>query len=108
MIKRIKKIEDIGIQQIYSTNTKNGNYISASGMINKNCLIDTEYSGEVHINLHNVSNKEQKVCAGDKIVQFMLMPIRYDIPEEVSNEEYESITSVFERGEKGFGSSGSK
>jgi dUTP pyrophosphatase len=69
-------------------------------------VVDWDYMGEIHINLHNVGTEDQMLQAGDKIVQFLLEKQNYIIPEEVSSEEelFENMES--ERGEGGFGSTG--
>lgn len=76
------------------------------GLLVGSAVCDEEYEGEVHINLHNASNKDQTINAGDKIVQFLVMPINYCELEEIStvNELYKN--KVSNRGEGGFGSTG--
>ena len=71
-------------------------------------LVDYDYFGEVHINLVNNGNREQTICAGDKIVQGVIIPVNFAMPEEVENEEilYKGLTSA--RGEGGFGSTGTR
>ena len=70
------------------------------------CVVDCGYQGEVHINLTNVGDCETDIHPGDKIVQFVLLPLgdpKVELVEE--NNLYESESS---RGEGGFGSSGTK
>ena len=70
------------------------------------CVVDHGYQGEVHINLTNVGSEDRTLEAGDKIVQFVLLPLgppEIELVEE--NNLYESNSS---RGEGGFGSSGTK
>ena len=70
------------------------------------CVVDNGYQGEVHINLTNVGDCEQTIQPGDKIVQFVLLPLGDPTVELVDeNNLYESVSS---RGEGGFGSSGTK
>ena len=70
------------------------------------CVVDNGYQGEVHINLTNVGDDLQTIQAGDKIVQFVLLPLGNPTVELVDeNNLYESVSS---RGEGGFGSSGTK
>ena len=70
------------------------------------CVVDCGYQGELHINLTNVSAEDQKIEAGDKIVQFVLLPLGDPVVELVEeNNLYESKSS---RGEGGFGSTGTK
>jgi len=70
------------------------------------CVVDCGYQGEVHINLTNVGSEEQYINPGDKIIQFVLLPLGDPYVEEVTEEMlYESIS---DRGAGGFGSSGTK
>ena len=70
------------------------------------CVVDCGYQGEVHINLTNVGESPQYIKPGDKIVQFVLLPLGEPLVELVdSNNLYESESS---RGEGGFGSSGTR
>ena len=67
------------------------------------CVIDADYQGEVHINVHNVGKNTQTVAAGDKLTQFILLKVNLDNPVEIGSLEslYETES---ERGAKGFGS----
>ena len=79
--------------------TKKGLHVGA-------CVVDCGYQGELHINLTNVSAEDQTIAAGDKIVQFVLLPLgdpSIELVEE--NNLYEAVST---RGEGGFGSSGTK
>jgi dUTP pyrophosphatase len=79
--------------------TKKGLHVGA-------CVVDCGYQGELHINLTNVSAEYQTIAAGDKIVQFVLLPLGDPTIELVEeNNLYESVST---RGEGGFGSSGTK
>jgi len=79
--------------------TKKGLHVGA-------CVVDCGYQGELHINLTNVSAEYQTIAAGDKIVQFVLLPLGDPAIELVEeNNLYESVST---RGEGGFGSSGTK
>ena len=70
------------------------------------CVVDNGYQGEVHINLTNVGDETRVIRPGDKIVQFVLLPLGDPSVELVDeNNLYESVSS---RGEGGFGSSGTK
>lgn len=87
-------------------------YENKSGVASKRSLIvgssvvDIGYEGICHINLHNVSNENQVIRAGDKIVQSILYKIGFHYPEEVSEAELYSEHS--ERGAGGFGSTGTR
>jgi len=69
------------------------------------CVVDTGYEGEVHINLINTSNRAQIIDFGDKIVQFVLLQLGESGVEVITEEEYQSQTGS-DRGEGGFGSTG--
>ena len=71
-------------------------------------VADAGYEGEVHINLHNIGNEDVKISAGEKIVQFLLLPVVCCGVEEVAtvDELYANKNST--RGEGGFGSTGEK
>lgn len=72
------------------------------------CVVDADYEGECHISLINTSNSRVEIARGEKIVQFLLLDVNYDIPNECSSldELYHASTSV--RGSGGFGSTGDK
>ena len=70
-------------------------------------VIDAIYQGEVHINVHNVSNKVQSIEFGQKLAQAIHKEYRDTQWEEISNEEYNNIDKS-SRGEGGFGSTGLK
>ena len=69
-------------------------------------VVDEDYQGEIHIHLTNVGEETQTIQAGEKIVQFLLMPIVYEGLEEVTSEDELWNGEVTERGEGGFGSTG--
>ena len=67
-------------------------------------VVDADYQGEVHINMHNTTNEYVTVNPGDKIVQGLLVPVAYSQPEFF---EYDELyTEETERGTGGFGSTG--
>lgn len=77
---------------------------SKKGLLVGACVIDEDYQGVVHINLWNVSSKPVTLNAGEKIVQAILYPVSLANPINKPIEElYKSTT---ERGEGGFGSTG--
>lgn len=71
-------------------------------------LVDCDYEGEVHINVVNNGNSVQCISAGDKIIQGVVIPVNFAMPEEVENEEVLYNGSNSQRGEGGFGSTGTK
>lgn len=64
------------------------------------CVVDAGYTGEVHLNLLNVGNQSVDIEPGQKILQFMLLPVLPCTLVEVDE------ISGGERGEGGFGSTG--
>ena len=67
-------------------------------------VVDSDYQGEIHIHLINVSDKRQTIEPGQKIVQFLLIEIDHDIIEEVAIEDLFYKKTI--RGTGGFGSTG--
>ena len=68
------------------------------------CVVDEDYQGEIHLHLTNVGKAGVFLTAGEKIVQFLLIPVLYAIIEVVGETElYEAET---DRGSGGFGSTG--
>lgn len=76
------------------------------GLFTGACVVDEDYQGEMHLHLTNTSGKETSIIAGDKIIQFILIPILYANPVETQIDSlYEEVS---ERGSGGFGSTGIK
>ena len=69
---------------------------------NKLGVCDEDYTGEYIVALHNHSDEEQIVEAGERIAQLIFLP--YIIPNFIEVDELEKT----ERGDGGFGHSGSK
>lgn len=109
LIDSIDVSEDVEVN-VYSTNVEEtGNYVSKGNIVNKNCLIDADYQGEIHINLINTTEFVQAIEVGEKIIQFVpfFQPNMFEAEEFTSKEElYKDTESI--RGEGGFGSSGTK
>jgi dUTP pyrophosphatase len=93
---------------------------SKTGLIVGACVVDEDYQGEVHLNMINTNQPSETfsgngdayathpgyvtINPGDKLVQFILVPVNYANPEETNvNDLY---TNTTERGEGGFGSTG--
>ena len=71
-------------------------------LINTPSTIDADYRGEWFVALHNHSNNIQIVEDGDRIAQVLFQEIEHPTFEEVEE------LSETERGEGGFGSTGTK
>tara|TARA_B100000780_G_scaffold278667_1_gene253075 strand:- start:539 stop:970 length:432 start_codon:yes stop_codon:yes gene_type:complete len=82
-----------------SGRAKNGFIVGAQ-------IVDSDYQGEMHLNVWNVSNKVLHIVSGEKIVQMVLVPILFPELEEVGLERL--FTNDSERGSGGFGSTGLK
>ena len=71
------------------------------------CLIDENYTGEIHLNLFNVGKKRIWLKPDQKIVQFvMLKPNYIDIELEEEEDKVFKESDHMERGSRGFGSTG--
>lgn len=87
-----------------------GAIFARSGMATKrglrpaNCVgvIDEDYTGEIIVALHNDSDEFQNIHAGDRIAQLIFIPY---IP--ISFVETDEL-KTFDRGDGGFGSTGTK
>jgi dUTP pyrophosphatase len=92
---------------------------SKKGLIVGACVVDEDYQGEIHINVINTCQRdlnrwddtvwtqdlgEATITPGEKLVQFILLPVLYASPEETEIEELYSEKT--ERGDGGFGSTG--
>ena len=71
------------------------------------CVVDSDYRGNVHLHLFNNGTTVQSIEAGDKITQGLIVPVSLCQTEEISAEVYEKYCNT-ERGEGGFGSTGTK
>jgi dUTP pyrophosphatase len=72
------------------------------------CVIDEDYQGEIHIHLYNFGKDPVTINPGDKIIQCVLVPVLYENVEIVETEEQLWEGKITERGEGGFGSTGTK
>lgn len=72
------------------------------------CVIDESYQGEIHIDIKNVGTAPQVINAGDKIIQLLCVPMNYVPVELVDNEDELFSDMVSDRGNGGFGSTGTK
>lgn len=66
------------------------------------CVVDFGYTGQIFVNLNNVSDETQYLIPGEKLIQAMLLPVpKVDI-------EAGKVDIQTERGEGGFGSTDKK
>jgi len=86
--------------------------LEKSGLGLKGCsvgarVIDSDYQGEIHLHVFNHSSRKTLVLkAGEKMVQFVLIPVFLDSIEIVDRDKL--FPKETTRGEKGFNSTGSK
>lgn len=79
------------------------------GLIYTAEIVDSPYTGEIHIGILNTSDHTCTIHAGDKIMQFIHIPIIPTEPEEISQNEYEELAESWgTRGSNGFGSTDNK
>lgn len=69
-------------------------------------VIDENYQGEIHIHLFNVGDRIQHIMPGDKLAQFVLIPISYRNPVLVDDDCL--FNELSDRGQGNFGSSGDR
>lgn len=69
-------------------------------------IVDSPYTGEVHISIINTTKDEVVIEMGQKQTQFIHVPFFESEPEEIPNSLYEEIAKTWgTRGSKAFGSS---
>ena len=71
-------------------------------MVNNPGTIDADYRGEICVIMHNLGDSVFTIKDGDRIAQMVIA--KHEIPDFVTGEEL----SETERGENGFGSTGTK
>jgi len=69
------------------------------------CVVDSEYQGELILNLNNISNRTVSFNAGDKIIQGIILPVICAEVDECENEA-SLYSKESNRGSGGFGSTG--
>ena len=70
------------------------------------CVVDSDYQGEIHLHLVNTSTKSVTIEPGDKLTQFLLIPVNHCSVEMVN--ESDLFSEETSRGSGGFGSTGVK
>ena len=70
------------------------------------CVVDSDYQGEIHLHLVNTSNNDVTIEAGEKLTQFLLIPVDHCTVSVV--DESELFDTESDRGAGGFGSTGLK
>lgn len=82
-----------------------------SGVSTKNklavgaCVVDSDYTGEIHLHVYNYSSEATVITAGMKLVQFILIPYLKPVINIVDNIDTLDLGNRnLTRGVKGFGS----
>lgn len=72
------------------------------------CVVDEDYQGEIHIHVTNIGDDLATIKPGEKLVQMLLVPVIYDIPELVDSLDNLYNGETTDRGAGGFGSTGTE
>lgn len=67
-------------------------------------VIDSNYTGEIHIAIINATNKLVFINAGEKLIQLIHIPVYPTVPEEIDRDEFEALEntekSTYGKGER--------
>ena len=74
------------------------------GLLAGACVVDSDYQGEIHLHLVNSTTQKVTIEPGEKILQFLLIPVDHCEVDLVREEELFDIQTS--RGSGGFGSTG--
>lgn len=83
----------------------NKSSIAVKGLMVGACVVDSDYRGEVHLNVHNVSNKEITLLPGQKLTQMLILAVEPVKMYEATDEVFQKFNNT-QRGTGGFGSTG--
>jgi dUTP pyrophosphatase len=73
------------------------------------CVIDSGYSGEVFIDLHNIGTEQQIIYPGDKIAQLVMIPVvSFNFIESETENLYNYPITISQRGSGALGSTDGK
>ena len=78
---------------------------SKHGIVVTAQVVDSEYSGEIHLGVLNNSDNYLHIRSDMKIAQFIHVPVFLSELSEISNDQYEEMVKDFSRGTAGIGSS---
>jgi len=96
----------IEVPKGYMLEIKNKSGIASKrGLIVGACVVDRGYTGEIFVNLHNITHRNQTLHEGDKIAQAVFVKVRTDIEIIDSDHIYDEETS---RAEGALGSTGDR
>lgn len=69
-------------------------------------VVDSDYTGEIHLGIINTTDRPVTVRTGEKIMQFIHMPVYLSDFEEIDDAEFAYLHQTSERQDGGFGSTG--
>ena len=96
----------IEVPEGYMLEIKNKSGIASKrGLLVGACVVDRGYTGEIFVNLHNVTHRNQTIHDGDKIAQAVFVKITTDVELVESDNIYDDQTS---RGGGALGSTGDR
>lgn len=96
----------IEVPEGYMLEIKNKSGIASKrGLLVGACVVDRGYTGEIFVNLHNVTHRNQTLHAGDKIAQAVFVKVETSVKLVESECIYDDETS---RGEGALGSTGDR
>ena len=96
----------IEVPEGYMLEIKNKSGIASKrGLLVGACVVDRGYTGEIFVNLHNITHRSQTFYPGDKIAQAVFVKITTDIELVEAENIYDEETS---RGSGALGSTGDK
>lgn len=98
----IKMILPIGKAGIFFN--KSG--VGVKGILVGACVVDSDYRGEVHLNVVNTTEDLiYRIEPGKKLVQMVVLDVDLSMPREITQTEFD-LQSITQRGTGGFGSTG--
>ena len=97
-----------GVPHGYMLEVKNRSGMAAKkSLVVGACVVDSGYSGEIFVNLHNIGKGSQTVKHGDKIAQLVLVPVvQWRSIEVKENTLYQDPLTISNRGDGALGSTG--
>jgi dUTP pyrophosphatase len=96
----------IEVPEGYMLEIKNKSGIASKrGLIVGACVVDRGYTGEIFVNLHNVTHRNQTLHEGEKIAQAVFVKVETDVRLVEADHIYDEDTT---RGDGALGSTGDR
>lgn len=91
----------------YVMEIKNRSGMAAKrGLIVGACIVDSSFTGNVFVNLWNISKEHQRIEPNERIAQAIFYKVENILFSEVNNAEYTTLTSHSTRQDGALGSTG--